>query len=82
MQYKEIGQNLEEGMKGLGDQIRSMPHIKIGKETNSSPSEPRKPIFNEKEAEWVDKAKKWGLIFCVLVVVIYALYRILRGFLF
>lgn len=75
MQYKEIGQNLEEGMKGLGNQIRSMPHLVIGKE-NTNPAEPKKPIFNEKESKVVDNIKKWGLILIVLIIIVYSIYRI------
>jgi len=69
--YKPLGENLQEGMKDLNSGIRGIPHIIIGKDKE------KKPLFNEKEALWIEKIKKWGLVLIVLIIVGYALFRII-----
>lgn len=86
--YKPLGENLEDGMKNLGNQIRSVPHIIIGgnKPLPQQKSEPISPInnsnnntddiFSPKEQKIINSIKKWGLVLAVLIFCGYAVYRI------
>ena len=58
--------------RNLGNQINSLPHIKIGVDENRQD----RPLFNPKEQDVLDKVKKYALIIVVAVIVCYAVYRI------
>jgi hypothetical protein len=72
--YKSLGENLQEGMKDLNKGINSIPHLVIGKKDETTS---QKPLFSGKEALWIEKIKKWGLVLIVLIIVGYALFRII-----
>jgi len=89
IKYRGIEENLEEGMKGLGSQIKGIPHIILGNKTPGSPGsisqevsvEPVRvapgDLFNPKEQNIINKIKKWGLVVVVCIIVGYAGYKIL-----
>ena len=79
MEYKPLEQNLEQGLSQLGNQVKSIPHIVIGKQDSISlmNNKEQNNIFNEKEQAFINKLKKWGIIIAVGVIVIYVIYRIL-----
>jgi hypothetical protein len=92
--YKPIEQNLQGGMRDLGNQMEGIPHIIIGKKDKKKlefqPSQQLPPqlplnqpnnIFNPKEQKILDRLKKWGLIIAILAITGYAAYRLLKGWL-
>jgi hypothetical protein len=72
--YKPLGENLQEGMKDLNSGIRGIPHIVIGKKDENTTEN---SLFSKKEALWIEKIKKWGLVLIVSVIIIYAVIRII-----
>lgn len=86
IEYKPIEKNLEEGMGQLGGQIRSMPHIVIGKkEPPNPPSQPiqpnqnpsEKPFFSAEESKIIDYIKRIGIIIAVVAIIGYSAYRLI-----
>ena len=69
--YPTIGKSFE----NIGKDFKSsVPSIKV---PTPSDNPNRKPMFTPKQQDFLDKLKKWGLIIAVLVVINYAVYRIL-----
>lgn len=59
----------------------NIPHLIIGKKKEEF-KEPPESLFNQKETKLIDNFKKWGLVIAVTIIVLYAAYRILKGWLF
>jgi len=72
--YKPLGENLQDGMKELNSGIRGIPHIVIGKSDDNTT---KNELFSKKEALWIEKIKKWGLLTLVAVIIIYAVVKII-----
>lgn len=73
--YRGIAENLQSGMQDLNQGIRNMPHVVIGKKDPNAP--PSKPFFDDKTQKTIDKIRKWGLIGAIVLVIGYAVYRII-----
>ena len=81
LSFKPLEENLGSGLGELGNQIKNIPHIVIG-DKKTSKLLPQSDIFNEKEKKFLNNFKKWMMVVGVLVIVGYAFYRILKGWLF
>ncbi len=90
--YPSIGDTFEDMGRGFQS---SIPHIVLGKdkppktpgiqEKQEIPSENNRPkdknsVFAPKEIDIIDKIKKWALIAGVVLILGYAVYRIISGF--
>ena len=64
--------------------MENIPHIVVGNDKNKKkqPLFPEPEVFNEKEKKIIRNVKKWGLIIGVLIIVFYATFRVLKGWLF
>jgi len=78
---KSIESNISEGMKEIGDNLSSLPHLIIGKKKEEF-KEPLESLFNKKETNWINSIQKWGLIFAVGFIILFCIYRILNGWIF
>lgn len=83
LSYKSLEKNLQSGFSELGSQIGSIPHLMIPTPGDKKLSDkPNDSLFNEKEQKLMKKGKKWILIIGVLIIVGYASFRVLKGWLF
>lgn len=81
IQTKGLTENLQEGMKDLNKALRGMPHITLGKDLSKELLKTQdNPLFNEKEQKTMSKLKKWGLIGCIILILGYAVYSIIKTF--
>ncbi len=60
-------------MKKVGEYMSRIPHVEVGLKKD------KEQVFTAKEEEFINKAKKWALIICVVAVVGYAIYRLFFG---
>jgi DNA repair exonuclease SbcCD ATPase subunit len=80
--YRPLVENLQDGFSNLKDNFDKIPHLIVNNKKEESKIVKEQPIFNEKEQKTINSVKKWGLIIGVLIIVGYASFRVLKGWLF